>query len=165
MSANKWVELLQLQEHPEGGYYREMYRSKNSISETDLPEGFRGDHCLGSAIYYLLKDNQFLTFHRVRQDEIWHFYSGNPMLIYTLHAEGAVVRKLGIHPEKGELPMMVIPGGTVFAAEVENRRGYALIGCTVSPGFEFSDYEKLHRDELLEQFPHSRVVIENLSYA
>ena len=164
LSATKWIELLKLQQHPEGGYYREVYRSGDSVSETDLPGGFRGDHCFSSAIYYLLKDDQFLGFHRVRQDEIWHFYSGNPLSIYSLHSEGMVVQKLGMHPDKGELPMIAVPGGTVFAAEVEKRRGYSLIGCTVSPGFEFSDFEKMRHNELLELFPHSKEIIEKLSY-
>ena len=159
MDAKYWIDTLGLEEHPEGGYYREVYRSDESIIKSSLPERFESKHALATSIYYLLEYDDVSNFHRLRQDEIWHFYEGSPVQIYTLEPKRMTVFRLGRNPAKGQLPMIVLPHGTLFAAELENKRSYALLGCTVSPGFKFEDFELPCRSELQQKFPEHLEVI------
>lgn len=153
MDSKYWKALLGLEKHPEGGCFREIYRSKESVIKSALPERFESKHCLSTAIYYLLEHDDVSRFHRIKQDEVWHFYEGSPMIIYTLAEKRMTAFRLGRNPHKGQLPMLVIPAGTIFAAEVENKRSYSLVGCTVSPGFEYEDFELMSRTSLVQSFP------------
>ncbi len=153
MNAQQWIERLGLAQHPEGGYFREIYRSPESVAQSALPERFDGDRCFSTSIYYLLNRSDVSHFHRIRQDEIWHFYDGAPMMVYTIQSKRCTVFRLGRNPNKGQLPMLVIPKGTIFAAEVEDKRSYSMVGCTVSPGFEFADFELLDRGMLSQTYP------------
>jgi uncharacterized protein len=163
MNASYWIQTLGLQRHPEGGHFREVYRSSESLRGKALPERFNGDRSLGTAIYYLLEGHAFSAFHQLKQDEIFHFYDGNPAIVYTLQAQGLVVYRLGRDPRKGQLPMLVLPSGTVFAVELEGHHGFALMGCTVSPGFDFQDLDIVSRDDLVRQFPEHYELVQRLS--
>jgi len=165
MDAKYWIDTLGLKEHPEGGYYREVYCSEESVTKSCLPERFQSKHAFSTSIYYLLEYDDVSHFHRLNQDEIWHFYEGSPLMIYTLKPKRMTVFRLGRNPAKGQLPMMVIPHGTVFAAELENRRSYALLGCTVSPGFKFEDFELPTRSELTHEYPEHLDIIKRFTKA
>jgi hypothetical protein len=155
---------LGLQPHPEGGYFRETYRSEGSIIEESLDEQYAGSRNYSTCIYFLLTSERFSAFHRIKQDEIWHFYFGSPIRLHIiseagLHSEHVI----GIDLERGEVPQLVVPGGCWFAAEVFEEDSYSLVGCTVSPGFSFEDFEMKGKDELTALFPKCHNLIERLT--
>jgi len=159
-SAKHWIKQLKLQLHPEGGYYKETYRSSENIPADGLPKRFSGERTFSTAIYYLLEKPNFSAFHRIKQDEIWHFYDGSSLTIHVISPKGEYAAlKLGKKIEKGESPQIVVPAGTYFAAEVNNKSSYTLSGCTVAPGFDFADFEMPSRDDLLNLFPNHQTII------
>ena len=160
-TANYYIETLGLERHPEGGYYRETYRAAERIEKQHLPERFGADHSFCTAIYYLLRSGEYSAFHRLNQDEVWHFYDGAPLHIHTINRSGDYQElTLGLKLEAGERPQIVIPGGWIFAASVAQPDTFTLIGCTVAPGFEFADFRLVPRNELLMQYPQHRQTIE-----
>jgi predicted cupin superfamily sugar epimerase len=162
--ARYWIERLNLRPHPEGGWFRETYRSTEIIRREHLPPRFTGDRCFATAIYYLLQGDDFSALHRIRQDEGWHFYDGAPLTLHLIDPEGASSTcLLGRDPESGEAPQALAPAGWLFAATVNDRTSYSLVGCTVAPGFDFADFELVDRGRLLQQYPQHRGVIEKLT--
>ena len=162
--ARDWIESLQLQPHPEGGYYRETYRSPESITRQSLPPRFSGDRAFSTAIYYLLQGNDFSALHRIKQDEVLHFYDGTSLIISVIDLAGELSTVLlGRDVKSGEVPQAVIQAGCIFGSRVANPGSYALVGCTVAPGFDFADFEILTRQELLDSYPRHRVIIEQLT--
>jgi predicted cupin superfamily sugar epimerase len=164
--ADAWIERLGLRPHPEGGYFRETYRAAETIAGPALPTRFGGPRAVATAIYFLMTRDAFSAFHRIRSDEIWHFYAGDPVVIAVLDADGTghlATERLGCDPVRGEHPQVVIPGGAWFAAEVVSSGRFALMGCTVAPGFDFVDFELGNRADLLRSYPQHRRVIERLS--
>lgn len=159
----RWIEALHLRRHPEGGWFREIYRSGETMARADLPNRFRGDRCFSTAIYFLLHDTDVSAFHRIRQDEAWHFYDGTALTLHIIDGAGqySTVR-LGRQIDAGEQLVTVVTAGQLFGATVD-REGYALAGCTVAPGFEFEDLDMPSRDALLEEYPQHRNIIERLS--
>lgn len=154
------IQKLKLIPHPEGGYYRETYRSSGEIISENPDERPSGNRNYSTCIYYLLAYEAFSAFHRIRQDEIWHFYDGSPIILHLISPRGDYSRVIiGRNINEGEVPQFVVTGGTRFAAEVKNKNEFSLAGCTVSPGFDFRDFELHNREELLEQFPqHSEII-------
>lgn len=152
--ADYWVEKLKMDPHPEGGYFKEVYRADEQYSGEHLPVRFGGDRSHGTSIYFLLIGDQVSKFHRIKSDEIWHFYEGSPIKIYSITSDG-ILRDVvvGRDPDKGENLQAVISKGDWFGAEVLNKNSYALCGCTVAPGFHFEDFELADRDKLLNEFP------------
>lgn len=160
-----WINQLGLQSHPEGGWYQEVYRADESINQSALPARFTGARAFSTAIYYLLGPGDFSALHRIRQDEVWHFYDGSPLAIKMIRPSGqAETLLLGRDPKAGALPMAVVPAGSWFGARVTDSEGYTLAGCTVAPGFDFDDFEMPSRDELLAKFPQHRELIESLTH-
>ena len=160
-----WISQLGLQPHPEGGWYQEVYRAAESIDQLALPARFTGARAFSTAIYYLLGPGDFSALHRIRQDEVWHFYDGSPLAIEAIHPSGeAKTLLLGRDPKADTLPMAVVPAGSWFGARVTDSEGYTLAGCTVAPGFDFDDFEMPSRDELLAKFPQHRELIESLTH-
>jgi hypothetical protein len=154
-TADQIRTLLHLKPHPEeGGYFIETYRSSETISEKTLPSRYKGRRSFGTAIYYLLSTETFSAMHRLRSDEIFHFYSGDPveMLQLTPDGSGRVVI-LGSDVLNGMQPQVVIPRGVWQGARLLKNGKFALLGATVSPGFEFVDYESGLRDELIRSYP------------
>ena len=149
------IRQLNLKPHPEGGYYSESYRSTGILLPQVTVPSLSETRNFSTAIYFLLTRGVFSAFHRIRQDEIWHFYKGSPLAIHVITAGGEYfMHRLGNRLEKGERPQVVVPGGNWFAAALsEGKCDYALVGCTVAPGFDFSDFEMAHREALLREFP------------
>jgi len=161
--ARLWIERLQLQPHPEGGYYRETYRAEQRVLGCCLIE-HEGPRSMATAIYFLLTVDQFSALHRLRSDEMWHFYTGSPLTLHIIDPQGNLSQiRLGANPDNGENFQVVVKAGCWFGATVDDVEGYALVGCTVSPGFEFEDFELGDRQQLLERYPQHRELIERLT--
>ena len=166
LKADQIAELLDLEPHPEGGYYREVYRSRDTISASALPERYPGERSAGTAIYYLLTADTFSALHRLRSDEVLHSYLGVPVTAFLLYPDGAAeTQRLGRDLRAGQTPQLVVPGGVWFGLFVEADEGYALTGTTVCPGFEFEDFELARREDLLEQYPQHSRHIRRLTHA
>jgi len=163
MNQEYWIKKLNLLSHPEGGYYRETYRSEKSVPRNILGNGYKGERNFSTGIYYLLAGKDISCFHRIPSDEIWHFYSGTSSLIIpVIEPSGSIqFNQLGL--EEGGLPQLVVPGGCWFGAYLKEETGFVLCGCTVSPGFDFADFEMGNRNKLIQQFPELRDSIEKLT--
>ncbi len=147
------IQELKLQPHPEGGFFSEIYRSHEMIERGSLPKRYTGNRSFSTSIYFMLLKEQVSLFHCILSDEIWHFYKGSPVIIHCLDKKGYKSVKLGNNLSNNEKFQFVIKAGTWFAAEVENKNSFSLVGCTVSPGFDFSDFELARRSKLLTSFP------------
>lgn len=159
-----WIEKLQLEPHPEGGYYRQTYRSELTIDGEALPSGFAGSRPSATAIYFLLDGADFSAFHRLRSDEIWHFYAGASVVVHVIEENGKYSEiLLGDDARGGAVFQAVVKAGCWFGSEVRDGKSWALVGCTVSPGFEFADFELGKRQELTLQFPQHADLIERLT--
>lgn len=158
--VKKIIEYLQLKPHPEGGYFKETYRSNGVISKANLSTKFSGDRNYCTGIYFLLPSDTFSAFHRINQDEIWHFYKGTTLILHVISPEGDYSKiKIGNTITDNEVLQFVVPATHWFAAEVLSKNSYALVGCTVSPGFDFRDFEMPEREKLLSLFPqHSKII-------
>lgn len=164
MKIENIIRALQLKAHPEGGYFRETYRSEGIINREELGDQFSGPRNFSTCIYFLLTSESFSAFHRIVQDEAWHFYEGSPLFLHMITTGGKYTRvTIGRNLEDGEVPQFVVPGGTWFAAEVSQKDSFSLLGCTVAPGFDFADFEMGRRDELTAEFPEFRDVIRALT--
>jgi len=158
------IQKLDLQPHPEGGFFKETYRCSERIKSDSLDNRYLGERSYSTCIYFLLTSDTFSAFHRIHQDEIWHFYSGSPIYIHTITNEGIYSKStIGCHIERGEIPQFVVTGGTWFGATLVNDNDYALVGCTVAPGFDFQDFELAVRSELIVCFPQYKDIITRLT--
>lgn len=158
------ISKLNLQPHPEGGFFSETYRSDGFIIETNLDENFSGKRNYSTAIYFLLTSDMFSAFHRINQDEIWHFYKGSSIKLHMISDKGDYSKIIiGNNIENGEHPQFVVPARYWFAAEVVNQNDYSLVGCTVSPGFDFKDFELPKRDVLISKFVKHKDLITKLT--
>ena len=163
-SADFYIEHLKLEKHPEGGYFSEVYRSDEIIKNEALPERYTGNRVFSTSIYFLLKNDQVSSFHRIKSDEIWHLYEGGSLTIYVIDENGNLNKNiLGRDIEKGETFQFTLPKNCWFGAELNDKTGFALIGCTVSPGFDFKDFELGQRDFLLNTYPQYSDIIEKLT--
>ncbi len=163
-TAAFWIRRLRLKPHPEGGYFRETYRSPERLKTGRLPRRFKGPRAFSTAIYYLLKGTQFSAFHRIRSDELWHFYAGSGLTLHVLKGGRLSRLRLGLRPKRGETPQAVVPAGAWFAATVNDPASYALAGCTVAPGFDFRDFEWGDRRRLIRRYPAHKSLIEQLTF-
>lgn len=156
------IEKLNLQSHPEGGYYTEVYRSEGII-ETD-EDGFPDGRHFNTSIYYLLESDDQSHFHRIKSDEVWHHYEGSPITIHLISKSGDY-RKLHVGKDlnNGQKPQHVVPAGYWFGVTVDEPGSYALCGCTVSPGFDFDDFEIADRESLLKKYPDQKEIIKELT--
>jgi len=161
INAEYLIKKLGLKRHPEGGYFKETYRSSEVILKHALPARFNGDRVFSTCIYFLLNKKEFSGFHAIQQDELWHFYEGSSLTIHIIDQKGAYsTLKLGRNIENGDSFQAVVRAGCWFAATVNNTEAYALVGCTVAPGFDFADFEMADRDRLSEIHPQHRDIIE-----
>jgi len=160
--ASKYIKQLGLKKHPEGGYFREVYRSGEIILPKHLPGRYKTSRNFSTSIYFLLEGKQFSAFHLLQSDEIWHFYEGCPVIVYTIDKKGNLtLQKLG--REKDCNFQMTIKNQNWFAAELADKKSFALFGCTVSPGFEFDDFKLGNREQLKRKFPQHASLINKLT--
>ncbi|BAQ65473.1 cupin domain-containing protein [Geminocystis sp. NIES-3709] len=160
-----WIKKLNLQKHPEGGYFRETYRCQDIINQDKLLTRYDGLRNSSTAIYYLLSGEEFSAFHKLKSDEIFHFYSGSTLIVHLISENGEYKQiKLGQNPDKNEILQLVIPSGCWFASHVSQPESYSLIGCTVSPGFDFADFTLGNREELIKLYPHHSNIITELTH-
>lgn len=165
-SAQYWIDKLRLEPHPEGGFFRQTYRAPLLIEQSALPDTFRGSRSASTAIYFLLAGEDFSALHRLAADEMWHFYAGDVLLVHNIDSAGNhKVMKLGPNAEAGEQFQCVVPAGHWFGACLERPDGYALMGCTVAPGFDFAEFEMAERAGLIAQYPQHKALIEKLTRA
>ncbi len=163
-TAGEMISLLNLVRHPEGGWYRETYRSAEVLPANQLPVRFGGERSFGTPIYFLLEQGDFSTLHRIKSDEIWHFYAGASLTVHVITRAGEhTILKLGQDFAAGEAFQAVVPAGCWFGAEVSGPGPYSLVGCTVAPGFDFADFELGERKELLCIYPAHEEVIRRLT--
>ncbi|NTU50263.1 MAG: cupin domain-containing protein [Desulfobulbaceae bacterium] len=163
-SADYWINHLNLTKHPEGGYFKESYRATESVEGEHLPPRFTGSRAFSTAIYFLLTGNECSRFHRIKSDEGWHFYTGSGLTIYIIDKTGKLSSiKLGDNPDAGEVFQAVVPAECWFGAVVNDPGAYTLVGCTVSPGFDFHDFELADRTPLIAQYPEHREIIKKLT--
>ena len=158
ITAEELIRVLGLKAHPEGGYFRESYRAEGG---TPLP---RGERNFSTAIYFLLKRGQASRLHRIKSDEVWHFYSGGPLAVARISPEGRAEETiLGRDVAAGQKLQHVVPAGCWFGAYPVGGAKFSLAGCTVAPGFDFADLEMGGREGLLKEFPLAKELIEKLT--
>ncbi len=155
------VEIYGLLPHPEGGFYKETYVSKEQIPQATLPTRFTGDRPFSTAIYFLLTQGNFSAFHRIKSDECWHFYEGDPLLVHVIKADGNYeLIKLGPNAINGEMYQAIVPAGAWFASESVG--AFSFVGCTVAPGFDFADFEMADKEVLLSLYKQHEALIQKL---
>ena len=157
MDAQYWIKKLDLRKHPEGGFFKEVYRA-SSANKMDVDwSGSKRDVC--TSIYFLLSAIDRSVFHKICSDEIWHFYAGSPITVTEIDENGDLIETtIGIGDDIE--PQHVVLAHRWFGAEVQDKEGYALVGCTVSPGFDFEDFRMASREQLLSEFPkHKKEII------
>lgn len=165
LSFEKIIQLYGMQPlEEEGGYFTETYRADENIAKDALPARYDGDRDFSTAILYLLPAGQCSRFHKVKSDEIFHFYLGDPVEMTWLMEDGTCKKMiLGSDITAGQHVQIVVPKGTWQGAYIIEGGEFALMGCTVAPGFDFADFEIGEKDQLLAQFPNAKEVIERLS--
>lgn len=154
MTSKELINSLTLKPHPEGGYYKETYRSDETTINKN--EDLRN---VCTAIYFLLEDKDKSHFHRIQSDELWFFHLGQPLEIYYILGNEIKTVTLGNNIQNGDALFCKIPANTWFASKLKQPEGFSLVSCTVAPGFDFADFELAKRDELTQKFPHLKVII------
>jgi predicted cupin superfamily sugar epimerase len=163
-NAEYWIQQLNLLPHPEGGFYKEVYRSSLKIRKDNLPHGFNGERRLCTSIYFLLRSGDISKFHRLHSDEIWYYHFGGSLKIIQIDQEGNKhTCHLGTQIEKSEQMQILIPAGTIFGAELLSKNTYGLFSCVVAPGFEFEDFEMFDREDLIQAYPKHSELIEHFT--
>ena len=161
--AQQLIELYNLQPHPEGGWYKETYQSKEQIDADSLPERFGGSRAFSTAIYFLLEQGNFSAFHRIKSDECWHFYAGDPLVVYVLQQDGTLDEiMLGNDITNGQLFQYVVPANCWFASRPATNSRFCFVGCTVAPGFDFADFEMADAAVLSALYPQHQTAIQEL---
>ncbi len=158
MNADAIIDRLGLKPHPEGGFYRESYRSAGTA------ESGRGQRAHSTAVYFLLRRGETSRLHRLKSDEVWHFYGGGPLTVAEIAPDGTTRETvLGPDLDAGQTPQHVVPAGSWFGAFPAAGTDFSFVGCTVAPGFDFRDFEMAARDELTQRFPHAAALIRELT--
>ncbi|MES3016493.1 MAG: cupin domain-containing protein [Bacteroidota bacterium] len=158
MTAKDLIQHLQLLPHPEGGFYKETYRSAETLVNAQ-----GNTRNISTAIYYLLEDEDKSHFHRIKSDELWFFHQGEALEIVSIEDGRLSTIILGNNLAKGEVPQARIPANAWFGSHVKDKQGYCLVSCTVAPGFDFADFEMAKRSDLLKEFPDFKKAIEEFT--
>lgn len=158
MNAQEWTQYLDLQPHPEGGFYKSTYHSELTV------QCQQGDRPLYTSIYFLLRSQDVSHFHRLQSDEIWYFHGGSSLTVHMITPRGLYEEvQLGLDIQNGEVPQFIVPKHTIFGSSVKQPNTFSLVGCMVSPGFDFADFELFEQEELLSQYPDYREIIKKLT--
>ena len=162
-TARQFIQQYNLQPHPEGGWYKETYRSNEFILKQALPKRFSDARVFSTAIYFLLEQGNFSAFHRIKSDECWHFYAGDPLAVYVIQEDGNLdIIYLGNDLNKGQVFQFVVPANCWFASKPAPGSEFCFAGCTVAPGFDFADFEMAEVSELLVLSPQHNTIIKEL---
>ncbi|HAP37052.1 MAG TPA: hypothetical protein DCQ28_14410 [Bacteroidetes bacterium] len=163
-TGKDWIKRLELQPHPEGGYFKEIYRAEGIVSQPNLPVRFSGGRAYSTAIYYLLESGDFSSMHRLDSDEQWFHIDGSALTIHSIDPKGNYTKHLiGKNLDAGEFPYAMVSHGNWFGGTVDEPESFVLVGCVVAPGFDFDDFELAKRSELIKQFPQHKDIIERLT--
>lgn len=157
-TADFWVKKLDLAAHPEGGYYKEVYRSAGSC----VPAEIGKLRSYITSIYFLIEKNNKSHFHSIKQDELWFYHAGAPLQVYILTKNKTLeVIKIGPNPDQGEVLQATVPAGSIFGSMSSG--SFSLVSCVVAPGFDFDDFKLYKHSELIEQFPEEKKIIDVLA--
>jgi predicted cupin superfamily sugar epimerase len=160
MTVDFLVQQFKMLPHPEGGYYKETYRS-NVTTYFDELQGKRNN---STGIYFLIEKNNFSAFHKIKSDEMWHFYCGDTLEVIELHQNGELIKtRIGNNLKEGETFQYTVKSNTWFASRVFQNGQFSFVGCTVCPGFDFADFELADQKLLMEQFPQHAMIIKELT--
>lgn len=158
-SAEFYIDRLGLTQHPEGGYFKSTYAS---VLETEATGEFRK---MFTSIYFLLKSGEVSHLHRLKSDELWYYHGGSSLTVHVIHEDGKYEEiKLGMDLEQGEVPQYLVPKNSIFGSSVMEEDTFSLVGCMVSPGFDFEDFKLFTKEELLKEYPQHKEVIEKMAY-
>ncbi|MDX6153959.1 cupin domain-containing protein [Marinococcus sp. PL1-022] len=159
-NADDWITQLQLEPHPEGGFFRQTMKSDEAVTTAD-----GRNRAQYTSIHFLVRSGEPSRLHRLESDEMWYYHTGAPLDVHMIHPESGhrEIMTLGPNAANGEVLQGVVPKGTIFGAEVRTSEQFALVSCVVVPGFDFADFELLTRDELTAAYPEHREVIERLT--
>ncbi|MCD6017104.1 MAG: hypothetical protein K0S53_225 [Bacteroidetes bacterium] len=162
MTVDLLVNKLALIPHPEGGYYKETYRSTLNIAQQCLPKGFNGERSVATGIYFLIEKGNFSALHKIKSDETWHFYYGDTLEVIEINEEGTLTSTfIGSDLSEGETFQYTVKANNWFGSRVKGEGKMSLVGCTVYPGFDFNDFELAKREDLVQSFPqHSKIITE-----
>lgn len=150
--AKYFIDKLGLIKHPEGGWFKEVYRSDEIITADALNDRFSSERSISTSIFFLLEKDEFSAFHKIKSDELWHFHAGSSLKLFMISPAGKLTeKKLGLNIERKERPQVIVPNGYYFAAKSNGE--FTLSGCTVAPGFDFEDFEMPSLDVLTNLFP------------
>jgi predicted cupin superfamily sugar epimerase len=164
MTADEIKRILHLIPHPEGGSYIQTYKAAEHIPAEALRDRHDGPRAVSTAIYYLLEPGTFSEMHSLRSDEVFHFYLGDPVEMLQLWSDGTSrIVQLGPDLAAGQMPQVVVPKGVWQGSRLVDGGRYALLGCTVAPGFEFADYDSGDRETLIGGYPEHRNLITALT--
>lgn len=159
------VKNLGLEPHPEGGYYKRTFESSEQISDQELAVNYNGKRKLYTSIYFVLTSDDVSHFHRLKSDELWYFHGGSSLTIHIIHENGEYEEiRLGLNFNNGEVPQALVPKNAIFGSSVIEKETCSLVGCMVSPGFDFHDFKLFTQDELLQKYPQHREIILKLAY-
>lgn len=160
-----WVSKLGLTPHPEGGYYKRTFESDERINDNELSVNFEGVRKLYTSIYFLLTSEDVSHFHRLKSDELWYYHGGSSLSIHVIDESGEYQEiKLGMNLDEGEVPQVLVKKNSIFGSSVSEKDTCSLVGCMVSPGFEFRDFELFSQKELLDKYPQHQEIIMKLAY-
>lgn len=156
------IQQYNLLPHPEGGWYKETYKSSESIEADALPERFDHTRVFSTAIYFLLEQGNFSAFHRIKSDECWHFYAGQTLQVFVIQQNGELeIIDLGNNITEGQVFQYVVPANCWFASRPSKEGDFCFVGCTVSPGFDFADFELADAKALSAIYPqHAKIINE-----
>lgn len=156
MHKDKWIEKLELMPHPEGGYYKETFKSNQTLSD---------NNAIYTSIYFLLEKHNISHFHRIESDEVWYYHAGQSLTVHMIHPDGQYEKvKVGPNVETGDMLQAIVPKGTIFASTVEGENDYALVGCMCAPGFQFEKFELFTQAELIKLYPQHEDIIRKYAF-
>lgn len=159
----KIIKKFNLQKHPEGGYYSEIFRSEESISNNCLPDRYDSNRFFYTSIYFLLAKNDISHFHILQSDEIWYYHLGSSIELHIIDEKGNYSRQILGVTKKSHVPSLLVKKNSWFAANLIDNNSFGLVSCVVIPGFEFTDFKLGNREFLLNQFPQHKKIIKRFT--
>lgn len=163
-SAAHYIQQLGLVAHPEGGFYKEVYRSREALAQAALPARYGGNRAMATSIYFMLTAEAPSRFHRIKSDEIWYFHAGGPIRLHQLDAQGRHHESLiGLDLAQGQVLQCCIEAGNWFAAECVAPAEFSLVSCMVAPGFDFNDFELATTESLVADYPAHAALIQKFT--